>query len=216
MRQNRWYLSLVVGPKLCHAVIEAKPNGCCGEKMKERAVTLPYAKRAADGITAIRLLLAAVLVWLGLAQGAGALPLVAWLMLADWIGDCLDGPLARRSRTSIHTWWGDHDLQVDMLVAVGLLLYMAAAGYAPPGSAGLYLLAWAALFAWLGSPRSLGMLSQTPIYLWFVWVALQEAPAVGRWLVIVPLLAIVITWPRFPKEVIPGFLAGMKHLRPSR
>jgi len=41
----------------------------------------------------------------------------------------MDGPISRRSRVIYHTWIGDHDLQVDMAVSVGLLLYMLAAGY---------------------------------------------------------------------------------------
>ncbi|MGB9521769.1 MAG: CDP-alcohol phosphatidyltransferase family protein, partial [Anaerolineales bacterium] len=85
------------------------------------------AKQIADLITFTRLAIGIFMIWLGIAQGADALPLVIWLMLTDWVGDFLDGNLARRSSRKYHTWIGDHDLFVDMSVAAGLLIYLIAA-----------------------------------------------------------------------------------------
>ena len=66
------------------------------------------------------------------------------------------------------------------------------------------------IFFFLGGvERSLGMLSQAPIYGWFIWVAMREAPQSGRWLLIYLVAIVVVTWPRFPKEIIPGFLSGI-------
>jgi len=73
----------------------------------------------------------------------------------------------------------------------------------------VYFLAWGLYFWRYGVPRSMGMMVQAPVYFWFIWVALREVPQQGYYLVYYLLAIIVITWPRFPKEVIPEFLAGM-------
>ncbi len=170
------------------------------------------AKQVADVITWARASLAVVLAWLGVAEGARALPLACWLMLVDWMGDLLDGPIARRSRAHYHTWIGEHDLQVDMAVAVGLLVYLVAGGLVDPRLAGVYVLVWALVFWRWGVPKSLGMLAQAPVYGWFLAVSVRDAPAAGLWLVGWILAVIVLTWPRFPREVIPGFLSGMRQV----
>lgn len=172
-------------------------------------------KRLADFITGARLLLGASLAWLGLARGAAALPTAVWLMLVNWTGDSVDGVIARSSRPFYHTWLGDHDLEVDMAVAAALLAYLVAAGFAPPTVAILYLVGWLLLFWRLGLVRSLGMLAQAPVYGWLIWAALVEAPDVGRWVLVWIVLAIIVTWPRFPREIIPSFLAGLRPVRDS-
>ena len=169
-------------------------------------------KQLADTITGTRLLLAGGYLWLGLVRGAAALPLAGWLLLANWTGDGVDGALARRSRPYYHTWLGDHDLEVDMLVATGLLAFLVVAGFMPGLWAAVYLLLWFLLFALLGIPRSLGMLAQAPVYAWFVVTAVRYAPLVGWSLVAWILIALVVTWPRFPREIVPGFLDGLRSL----
>ncbi len=169
------------------------------------------AKPFADLITLARAALAFFLAWLGLAQGAAGLPLAVWTMIADWTGDCLDGAIARRSRAYRHTWIGDHDLEVDVLVSVGLLAYLVLARFVDVRAAGFYLLVWIVIFWHWGILRSPGMLFQAPIYGWFIGVAIREAPEAGWWIVVWIAAAIVITWPKFPREVIPGFLSGMRH-----
>jgi hypothetical protein len=169
------------------------------------------AKQVADLITSVRGLIAFCLVWLGIARGSTGLPMAAWLMLSNWIGDMLDGRIARRSRVQYRTWIGDHDLEVDMTVSVGLLLYMILAGFVNLWLGGAYFLAWAAYF-WRqgGIPHSLGMLFQAPMYGWFIWVALREAPLAGWVIVIFLAIAIAVTWPYFPNVMVPGFLAGLR------
>ena len=180
-----------------------------GTPVCQEAATL-LSKQLADLITFGRAMLAGLLLWLGLTQRAEALPLVCWLMIADWMGDFLDGPIARRGRTASHSWIGDHDLEVDIAVSFGLLLYLLAAGYVDLRIAAVYLLIWALVFWRWGVPRSLGMLIQAPIYGWFLWVAVREVPQAGGWVVAWILGMIVITWPRFPREVVPVFLSGMR------
>jgi hypothetical protein len=183
--------------------------------MRLTKVTDVAPKQFADTLTILRVGFAFALTWLGLAQGAAGLPIAVWIMIADWTGDCLDGPIARRDRRYHHTWIGDHDLEADMLVAGGLLVYMFLAGHVDPWWIGLYLLAWALMFVRGGIPRALGMLFQAPIYGWFIIIAIRDAPDAGWWLVAWIAVAAVVTWPKFPQEVVPGFLSGMRRaLRP--
>lgn len=167
-------------------------------------------KQIADGITGARALLAVGYAWLGLAWGAEALALAGWLLMLNWSGDAVDGAIARRQVPFYHTWLGDHDLEVDMGVAAGLLAYLVAAGWVAPLWGGAYVLLWVVVFAVLGQPRALGMLAQAPVYIWFVVTALRHAPLVGWALVVWVVVAVIVTWPRFPQEIVPGFLGGMR------
>jgi len=168
------------------------------------------AKQVADFFTLIRALLSPTLVLLGILQGSNGLPLAIGVMLASWISDALDGPLARRSRVKYHTWLGDHDLQVDMAVSIGLMFYMLLAGFVDIQVVGVYILFWVLVFWRWGHMRSLGMLFQAPIYGYFIYVSMRLAPTVGGWMIGWIIAMVIITWPRFPKEVVPGFLDGMR------
>jgi cardiolipin synthase len=167
-------------------------------------------KQIADLVTIARGLLTFGLIWLGWSQGADGLDLAVYLMLVDWIGDVLDGALARRSLSKGHTWIGGHDLEVDISVSVGLLGYMLLAGMVDRSVGAGYLLMWLLIFWHWGYSRSLGMLCQAPIYVGFVYLAIREPPHTG-WLIIAWIaIILVITWPRFPREVIPGFLENIR------
>lgn len=168
------------------------------------------AKQVADIITFSRGILAFILAGLGLLVGKEALPMAAGVMIADWAGDMLDGPIARRSRVYYHSWIGDHDLEVDMTVSVGLLIYLLGAGYISWWVGVIYVLGWAVFFLRFGFHRSPGMLFQAPIYAWFIWITLREARGLGLLMILLILTAVILTWPRFPKEVVPGFLGGMR------
>lgn len=168
------------------------------------------AKQVADIITFLRGLLAVVLVWLGFLRGVEGLPFAAWAMILDWTGDALDGAIARRSRIQYRSWIGDHDLQVDMLVSAGLMVYMLLSGFVSLNTVVFYVLLWCLIFWRWGLEPALGMLFQAPIYAWFILVAASSAPHVGWMLVLWIVGAVIITWPKFPQAVIPGFIAGMQ------
>jgi cardiolipin synthase len=173
------------------------------------------AKQVADLVTITRGLLVFVFPWLGLVQGKSALTWVGLLLLVDWTGDSLDGPLARHSRSRYQTWIGDHDLEVDMAVSLGLLFYMLLSGFVDL-TIGIAYLLLSGLFFWrFGIPRSMGMLFQAPIYGWFLFLTVREIPTVGWWMVGWILAAMVITWPKFPKEMVPDFLGGLKKIFPE-
>lgn len=167
-------------------------------------------KQIADLVTSARGFLAFGLLWLGWSQGAEGLGLVVYIMLADWIGDVLDGALARRSSSQRQTWIGTHDLEVDITVSAGLLGYMLGAGFVDWRLAVGYLILWILIFWHWGYDRSLGMLVQAPIYLGFIYWAIREPPNTGWWLIVFVAFVVIITWPRFPREVVPEFLKNIR------
>lgn len=169
------------------------------------------AKQVADVITGLRALVALFLIWLGDRYGAQGLPVAIWAMLADWVGDAIDGPIARRSRVKYQSWIGNHDLEIDMTVSIGLMIYLLQAGFISLWVAAGYILCWGVGFLRYGGiPRSFGMLFQTPIYAWFIYVALRDAPGTGWVILAFIAVVIILTWPRFPQTVIPGFLNGLR------
>ncbi len=171
------------------------------------------AKQTADLLTYLRGFLTFIFIWLGLTHGADGLIAAICMMLLSWTTDGVDGPIARRSGSKYQSWIGSHDLEVDMAVSGGLLVYLATADFIDPIIAGIYAAAWILFFWRKGIIRSIGMFVQAPIYGWFIWVALRDAFPVGQWLIIWIVTAVVITWPRFPKEIIPDFLNGLRLLR---
>jgi phosphatidylglycerophosphate synthase len=168
------------------------------------------AKQVADMVTLLRALLGLGLVWLGLTEGAQGLQKAILLMIAAWTGDILDGKIARRNREFYHTWIGDHDLEIDMAVSAGLLFYLFTSGFINVWIVSVYVLVWAFIFWRWRNVTVLGMLSQGPIYGYFIWIAVSRLPNVGIWIIIWMVIAIILTWPQFPKHVVPGFLNGMR------
>lgn len=169
-------------------------------------------KRIADSLTFLRVVVAALLGWLGLSQGSAGLSKAVFLLLLAWTSDALDGPLARRSSHREQSWIGKHDLEVDMIAACGLLSFMIFAGYVTAWVGLGYALAGLILFWLTRFPRSLGMLFQAPIYGWFIWTAYANGGWFG-WLPIIWITtAVLITWPRFPQKVVPEFISGVQNL----
>jgi phosphatidylglycerophosphate synthase len=166
-------------------------------------------KIIADTITLSRLLLSICLIWLGIEFGVQALPWVVWILLVSWTGDSLDGAFARHSGMKKQTWVGTHDLQFDMTVAAALLLYLALAGFVPLQIVIFYLLIWAVVFWRFGLNSTLGKLFQAPVYGWFIVVSIYKTPSSGLWILVWLVVAIALTWPRFPDQIIPEFIGGM-------
>lgn len=174
------------------------------------------AKQVADFLTFSRLVLVFGIVYLGIGRGAEGISMAAMFLILSWTSDSIDGPIARRSRVNYKSWLGDHDLEIDMAVAGGLLVYMVLSGFISLAVGAGYCLVWLLVFWYWGTYRSLGMLSQAPVYGWFIWISLSLATAWGIALVMWILGVVALTWPRFPEEVIPGFLEGMKLIREER
>ncbi len=168
-------------------------------------------KQVADLITWARALLVVWLPWLGISQGAKSLPLVIILMIVNWTADSIDGVLARRSRIQYRTWIGDHDLQVDMLVSVGMLGYLSAASLILWQVGTIYILLWLVVFWRFGMLHVLGVLFQAPIYGWFGVLVIREVPQSGLWIVAWILAAIIVTWPKLPRVIVPEFLRDLRN-----
>ena len=168
------------------------------------------AKQVADIFTFLRVLLSPAFILLGYIKGSEGLPIASGLLIASWATDSLDGTLARRSRIKYRTWLGDHDLEIDMWASFGLLIYMLLSGYVSWQIGAVYILIWSLFFWRWGIPRSMGMLFQAPIYSWFIYLALRYAPMAGFVMLGWIILIMIVTWPRFPNEVVPGFLEGME------
>ena len=168
-------------------------------------------KTLADTLTGARFLLGFYLVWLGLRDEAAAIAVAALTLLVAWATDVLDGPLARRDPRGIHTWIGDHDLEADMTVALGVWIYLALAGFLSAWLAVAYVLA-AAVALWHFGSAHLAWGVQALPYGAMIWTAWRTAPIFGLLLVAWIGLVVVVTWPRFPRQTLPEFLAGMRDL----
>jgi len=169
------------------------------------------AKTLADTLTTIRVFMAAFILWLGVTQGAQDLPLAVVALVIGWATDLVDGPLARRDPNPRHTWIGDHDLEVDMVVSFAVLAYLALSGFVSLLIALGYILLIIGLHWYLRS-RSLAMAAQAPPYGGIIYTALRRAPRYGLLAVVWIIFVVVVTWPRFPRIIIPQFLRGMRDL----
>jgi len=168
-------------------------------------------KYLADFLTCSRILISGLLAWIGWSQGAAGLQIASILLLTSWTSDILDGSLARRSRVKYSTWIGDHDLYFDISVAVGLLVFLTASNLINPSISIINVLCWIFLFSRFGILTALGKLFQAPIYCWFIFVTFQNEPLFAWLMVISLLLAVIFTWPRFPQDTVPSFVAGFEN-----
>lgn len=174
-------------------------------------------KLLADAITLLRGLLGLGLVWLGLGPGPSGLSTAVLVLLLCWISDFIDGRIARLGREFRRTWIGDRDVHVDAFVSLCLGLYLVAAGFLSGLVAVVYLLVWVLIFRIVGQNHGYLMLVQAPIYAFFLWVALRQAPQAGIWLLGWVAFVLLVNWTRFTREVVPGFLKDMRNgARPPR
>ncbi len=95
---------------------------------------------AADILTASRLFIAGVILYLGKTQSSEALTSVSLLCLLGWTTDTIDGHLARKSFPSHNSLIGRNDRAVDFIMIFSGWLYLIASGFLPKGKAGIYTL----------------------------------------------------------------------------
>ena len=168
-------------------------------------------KILADALTGLRFLLGLYLMWLGWQKGPQAIVPATLTLLIAWTSDALDGPLARRDQRGTQTWLGARDLEADMVVALGVWVYLALAGFLSPWLAVGYLLVAVAALWRFGSTHLAWGLQALP-YGAMIWTSWRMAPVYGLLLVAWIGLVVVATWPRFPRQALPGFLNGMRDL----
>jgi len=172
-------------------------------------------KTLADVLTAMRFCLAGFILWLGVKGGAEVLPAAVVTLILAWLTDVLDGPLARRDPSGRHTWIGDRDLEVDMLVSLAVLAYLTLAGYLTFMAVVGYVVVCTGLL-WRFRSLHLAWAIQAPPYAGMIYAALRDAPRYGLMIAGYVALVIVATWPRFPQIVVPQFLEGMHNLGKTR
>jgi len=166
----------------------------------------------ANILTGLRAVVALLLPVFGALQGREALASSVYLMLVAWVSDYFDGTLARRHSSHRPSWLGAHDLQVDLLVAMGLLLYLLQSGYVSTLFALGYVVAWMLALRRFGMDKTTGSLLQGPIYGIFLWIAAQDAPAAALWVPAWVVVVLSISWRRFLGQVLPEFFAGLGRL----
>lgn len=88
-------------------------------------------KQIADTLTYLRLIIALLIVLVGIAQGRNGLSTALLLLLAGWASDTLDGQLARKDTLSRKTWIGEHDIIVDVLLGLSMMIYFSLSGFTP-------------------------------------------------------------------------------------
>lgn len=167
-------------------------------------------KTIADTLTSARFLLGFYLIWLGLRRGPEAMATAASTLLVAWITDVLDGPLARRDPRHIRTWIGDHDLEADVTVALGVWTYLALAGFLSLWLALAYVVAAAAALWHFGSIHLAWGVQALP-YGAMIWTAWRTVPPYGLLLMAYVSFVVVVTWPRFPQRALE-FIKGMRDL----
>jgi phosphatidylglycerophosphate synthase len=171
---------------------------------------MTWGKRIADTITFLRLFVAPLLIWLGIAQGKEGLELATLLVLVAWTGDTVDGHIARASGTQVKTWLGEHDGQIDMTICTALAIYMIISGLVNLPLGVVYLLVFAVVFLRRGYGVVTGQVYMAPIWGYFLIILLRN-PSPAKWWVLGWLgAATVLNWKRFAKDLAPGFIDGMR------
>jgi cardiolipin synthase len=170
-------------------------------------------KPIADILTSVRALVGVLILWEGICCGAAALGAASLLLLLAWATDLMDGPLARHDPRHIQTWIGEHDLEADISVALGVWLFLGLGGYISLTIAIGYLALCAALLLATRS-RHMGWAVQAIPYATIILVDLSmpQFRTYGILLVAWVIGVVIVTWPRFPQKTLPEFLNGMKNL----
>lgn len=78
----------------------------------------------ADILTAVRLGIAAFIIYAGLRFGVAAFGAVAGGILLGWTLDTLDGTLARAAKDHEPSWLGSHERQIDAVMVVAGFIYL--------------------------------------------------------------------------------------------
>jgi phosphatidylglycerophosphate synthase len=168
-------------------------------------------KTLADILTASRFGLAWVLLLLGISRDTEGLPTAVVILIIAWTTDALDGPLARKDPSHRYTWIGDHDLETDIAVSLGVLTFLVLAGYLAAWIAVSYVFI-CLIMLWRFRSPELAWAVQAPPYAAMIFIALRFAPIYGFAMVAYLIAVLIATWPRFPQVTLPQFLSGIQNL----
>jgi hypothetical protein len=134
----------------------------------------------ADIFTALRLVIAAYILYGGVRYGREAFGAVAAATLIGWTLDTVDGHLARAASNPVPSWLGRHERYIDTVMVVAGFIYLTLIGIVPAWVCVAYLLMCVLL---LVAFRSIALLTvlESPLTLLIPVAAFVLAPVWG-WL----------------------------------
>ena len=171
---------------------------------------LIYSKPVADLLTKLRVILAVYITWLGISRGPAGLAKVVVAVIASWITDILDGPLARRDPRGRQTWIGEHDAEADLATSIGLSIYLILCGHMPSCLGILLLIVMVGL--WVLHSHQLAWPFYAIPYVVLVFVASKAEPLLGWALLLYLAGALVVHWRRLKTRYLPEFFDAVRAL----
>ena len=149
----------------------------------------------ADIATALRLGVAAYIIYAGLQQGRESFGAVAAVTLLGWTLDTVDGHLARAASNPEPTWLGRNERYIDTIMILAGFMYLALIGIVPAWLFVAYLLVSALVLMRFRSIAVLTVL-EGPLALLIPVTALFLAP-LWFWLFVAwGLVALILDWRR--------------------
>jgi hypothetical protein len=149
----------------------------------------------ADIATALRLGIAAYIVYAGLQQGRESFGAVAAVTLIGWTLDTVDGHLARAASNPEPTWLGRNERYIDTIMIMAGFAYLALIGIVPAWLFVAYLLVAVLVIMRFRSIALLTVL-ESPLALLIPLTALFLAP-LWFWLFVAwGVVALILDWRR--------------------
>lgn len=149
----------------------------------------------ADIATGLRIVVAAFVVYAGIAYGREAFGAVMLTILLGWILDTADGHLARAAANPEPSWLGRNERYIDIILVVAGCLYLVLIGFVPAWALAGYLLLAALLLARFRSIALLTVL-EGPLMLLLPVAAFALEPFWGWVMVIAGLIGVLLDWRR--------------------
>jgi hypothetical protein len=167
-------------------------------------------KELADVLTGLRLVVSILIVIAALAVGRESLRLISILVLFAWFTDSIDGTLSRKSGSDKHSWLGDNDIVIDVLLAFSVIIYATATGFLlwPITLGYMVLLLLATL---IFHSRTLIVTFIGLSYTVFLYITFHNLFPAFIAALIVGLFSVMITWNRIRENLVP-FFRGFRDL----
>ena len=155
----------------------------------------------ADGLTAFRLALAPYMAWVGFnaEDKKVALTIIVYALLIGWTTDILDGFFARKS--TFPTRLGQFDFALDMVMVLGSLFGITAAGFIP-FKLTIFYLALATALVWKFPTKSVTMAVACPAVFAPFILSFVHAPFAFRISLLWVLIVLTLDWNRFEGVVL--------------
>ncbi len=159
----------------------------------------------ADLLTLSRVVVSVWLVWLGMTQGASALPQAVIVTLIAWLGDSFDGWFARRAGKP--TLLGRYDFVVDVMLTWSALVYITLSGFLPVWLTAIYTLLTGIVVAAF-QRKTVMILFMRPVDVTCGMVVLMQAPREG-WVLAVTLAGLAVAHRQRLRDRVPRWLRDL-------